>query len=341
VFKYGAHGLSHGHFDKLTYLYYDQNHEILPDYGAARFLNVEQKFGGRYLPENNSYAMQTVAHNTVVVDENSQYNGKEATSEANHAKLYFQDVTNPNCQIVSAEDNTAYKGVNMRRTLALIQLEGATKPFVLDIYKIQSKETHQYDLPTHYLGHLIATNFDYKAFTDERHAVGKKAGYQHLWLEAETKKFKQKVVKNAQNTEGVATVTFLTGNRYYSVSTTADSATEVLLTRLGANDPNFNLRNEVGFIIRKKAQNMVFASVIEPHGSYDGKNENSTISESQIERLEVLQDDAQATVVALRFRKGKDNILCIANDSADKTAAHSVTINGQVINWTGAYLWKS
>jgi oligo-alginate lyase len=335
VFKYGAHGLSHGHFDKLTYLYYDQNQEILPDYGAARFLNVEQKFGGRYLPENNSYAMQTVAHNTVVVDENSQYNGKEATSEANHAKLYFQDLTNPNCQIVSAEDNTAYNGVAMRRTLALIQLEGAAKPFVLDIYKIQSKDTHQYDLPVHYLGHLIATNFDYKAFTDERHPVGKKAGYQHLWLEAARNPKSQ-----FRNRMGVATVTFLTGNRYYSISTTADSATEILLTRLGANDPNFNLRNEAGMIIRKKGQNMVFASVIEPHGNYDGKNENSTISESQIERLEVLQDDAQATVVALKFRKGKDYILCIANDSADKTAAHSVTINGQVINWTGCYFFN-
>jgi oligo-alginate lyase len=345
VFKYGAHGLSHGHFDKLTYLLYDQNQEILPDYGAARFLNVEQKFGGRYLPENNSYAMQTVAHNTIVVDENSQYNGKEATSEANHAKLYFQDLTNPNCQIVSAEDNTAYNGVAMRRTLALIQLEGATKPFVLDIYKIQSKATHQYDLPVHYLGHLIATNFDYKAFTDERHTVGKKAGYQHLWLEAQgtaINRNPKSEIRN-QNTEGVAKVTFLTGNRYYSVSIAsnmADSATEILFTRLGANDPNFNLRNEAGLIIRKKAQNMVFASVIEPHGNYDGKNENSTISESQIERLVVLQDDEKATVVALKFKKGKENILYIANDSADKTAAHSVTINGQIINWTGAYFFN-
>ena len=87
VFKYGAHGLSHGHFDKLNYFLYDQNQEILPDYGAARFLNVEQKYGGRYLPENKTYAMQTVAHNTVVVDETSQYNGKEAESEKHHAHL--------------------------------------------------------------------------------------------------------------------------------------------------------------------------------------------------------------------------------------------------------------
>jgi oligo-alginate lyase len=339
VFKYGAHGLSHGHFDKLTYLFYDQNQEILPDYGAARFLNVEQKFGGRYLPENNTYAMQTVAHNTLVVDEISQYNGKEATSEANHAHLYFEDLSNPNCQIVSAEDNAAYAGVAMRRTVALIQLEGATKPFVLDIYKIQSDKTHQYDLPFHYLGHLIATNFDYKAYTETRQTVGKKSGYQHLWLEAEAKTVKLKTAKKAVHTEGSPSVTFLTGNRYYSVTTTADSATSILFTRLGANDPNFNLRNEAGFLIRKKTQNTTFASVIEPHGNYDGKNENSTISESQVERLEVLKDDAQATVVAVRFKKGKDYLMCIANDSAAKTAAHSVVVDGKTIGWTGAFSW--
>ncbi len=340
VFKYGAHGLSHGHFDKLTYLFYDQNQEILPDYGAARFLNVEQKFGGRYLPENNSYAMQTIAHNTVVVDEKSQYSGVEATSEANHAHLYFQDLSNPNCQIVSAEDNTAYTGVAMRRTIALIQNEGTAKPFVLDIYKIQSEKMHQYDLPVHYLGHLIATNFDYKAFTDLRQTVGKKSGYQHLWLEAETKSFKKKTAKNAANTEGVATVTFLTGNRYYSVSTTADTATEILLTRIGANDPNFNLRNETGILIRKKAQNTTFASVIEPHGSYDGTNENSTISESQIERLEVLKDDEKVTLVAVQFKKGNYYLLCIANDSASKTAEHSTLYQGMEVGWKGPFALK-
>lgn len=334
VFKYGAHGLSHGHFDKLNILFFDQNQEILPDYGAARFLNVEQKYGGRYLPENNTYATQTIAHNTLVVDETSQYGGKEATSEEHHANLYFSDFTNKDFQIVSAEDNTAYKGVAMRRTVALIKLEGAAKPFILDIYKAQSKETHQYDLPFQYLGHLIATNFEYTAFTNERRTVGKKSGYQHLWLEAQGKP------KNTEGGKGLATLTFLNNNRYYSVTSTADTATDLLLTRIGANDPKFNLRNETGFLIRKKAQNTTFASIIEPHGNYDGRNENSTISSSQVDKLEVVYDDAAATVVAVRFLNGKDYILCLANDSASTTATHSVVLNGKTVTWTGAFSWK-
>lgn len=342
VFKYGAHGLSHGHFDKLNILFFDQNQEILPDYGAARFLNVEQKYGGRYLPENNTYATQTIAHNTLVVDETSQYNGKEKTSEEHHAHLYFTDFSNKDFQIASAEDNEAYKGVAMRRTIALIKLEGTTKPFILDVYKAQSKETHQYDLPFQYLGHLIATNFDYKAFTDERHTVGKKAGYQHLWLEAKGRiEGHSNEATRSHLVIGVATLTFLNDNRYYSITTTADTLTDLLLTRIGANDPKFNLRNETGFVIRKKGQNTTFASIIEPHGNYDGRNENSTISSSQVEKLEVVHDDASATVIAVRFQKGKDYLLCLANDSASKTATHSVMAGGKTINWTGAFAWKT
>ena len=57
LFKPAAQGLGHGHFDKLTWQFYDNGAEIVSDYGAARFLNVEAKYGGRYLPENKTYAI--------------------------------------------------------------------------------------------------------------------------------------------------------------------------------------------------------------------------------------------------------------------------------------------
>ena len=43
IFKYTAHGLSHGHYDKLNINLFDKGNEILTDYGSARFVNVEQK----------------------------------------------------------------------------------------------------------------------------------------------------------------------------------------------------------------------------------------------------------------------------------------------------------
>ena len=54
LFKPAAQGLGHGHFDKLTWQFYDKGEEIVSDYGAARFLNVKAKYGGRYLPENQT-----------------------------------------------------------------------------------------------------------------------------------------------------------------------------------------------------------------------------------------------------------------------------------------------
>lgn len=42
IYKYTSHGLSHGHYDKLNYNLYDKGKEILTDYGAVRFIGVEQ-----------------------------------------------------------------------------------------------------------------------------------------------------------------------------------------------------------------------------------------------------------------------------------------------------------
>ena len=76
LMKYGVHGGGHGHFDKLHFVLFDGGREVIPDYGFSRWINIEPKSGGRYLPENDTYAMQTIAHNTVVVDETTQNGGK-------------------------------------------------------------------------------------------------------------------------------------------------------------------------------------------------------------------------------------------------------------------------
>jgi len=73
VVKNTSQGLGHGHFDKLGFLLYNAGHEIIRDYGAARFLNVEAKYGGHYLAENNRFAKQTIAHNALVVDETQPF----------------------------------------------------------------------------------------------------------------------------------------------------------------------------------------------------------------------------------------------------------------------------
>ncbi|WP_232829682.1 heparinase II/III family protein [Rahnella sp. NRRL B-41462] len=117
---YGQHGsiprlhsaLNHGHFDGLHLSLFSGGREFLRDYGFGRWVNVEPKFGGRYIPENNSYCKQTVAHNTVVVDGQSQNGGNSLEAETRWGEPHFFVTGNPACQGMSARLNDYYPGVN-------------------------------------------------------------------------------------------------------------------------------------------------------------------------------------------------------------------------------------
>ena len=290
VFKPAAQGLGHGHFDKLTWQFYDKGNEIVSDYGAARFLNVEAKYGGRYLPENNSYAKQTIAHNTLVVDEKSHFDGQTKVGNQHHPELLFFE-TNQLGSISSAKIDTAYADVELKRTMALVTLPDTDNTFVFDIFKVNSENTHQYDLPVHYQGQLIETNFERGAFTQQISALGKSSGYQHLWLTAQT-----------TPDNGLSQVTWLNDNgRFYTQTAIVDGNTEALFTRIGANDPQFNLRNETAFIYRKKAAKAhTFVSVLEPHGQYNPSKEFTVAAKSTIAAIEYsIQGDIELLEISL------------------------------------------
>ena len=324
LMKYTGHGLSHGHYDKLSMLYYDQGFEILQDYGAARFINVETKDEGRYLPENKSFSRQTIAHNTVTVDEKSDYQGKESVSEKYHADKHFFSVSDSAFQVMSAKVVNAYKGVSMQRTMVMINDKSFTKPIIVDVFKISSKEKHQYDLPFYYMGQLVSTNVNYKANDKKMSTLGKNNGYQHLWNEAEGK------------TDSIISFTWLQGNRYYSVVSAADTSAKVYFVRIGAGDPDFNLRHEPAVIIRYNGDSHVFASVIETHGLWDGINEFSAGATGNIKNVKVLLSDDEAT--AIRILGNNINwVLLINNKKTSDITKHTLNVLGKEYNWTGNY----
>ncbi|WP_252728274.1 heparinase II/III family protein [Alteromonas sp. C1M14] len=275
VFKPAAQGLGHGHFDKLTWQYYDHGNEIVSDYGAARFLNVEAKFGGRYLPENDSYAKQTVAHNTVVVDETSHFNGDVKIGNQHAPTLNFFE-TSEFGSVASGQIDTAYADVMLSRTVALVNLPELNTTVALDVFDVKSKDNHQFDLPLHYKGQLIETNFDLRAYTDQISALGKQFGYQHLWLKGK-----------ATPEKGLAKVSWLNENgRFYTQTSLVDGDEAFLFTQIGANDPNFNLRNENGFIRRvTDANEHTYISVLEPHGEYNPSKEYTLDATSKVTEL--------------------------------------------------------
>lgn len=325
VFKYGSQGMGHGHFDRLGILLYNNDKEILQDYGAARFLNVESKSGGRYLDENKTWAQQSVAHNTVIVDEKSHFDADWKVAEEQTPHAVFSDISNPSViQISSAYENNAYAGVGMQRTIALI---GDDTPFVLDIFTLNSKENHQYDLNFMFNGQVMETNFKYEPAVNSLSPLGKTNGYQHLWKLAE-----------AKADQGISKFTWLNDSRFYTISTITDENTQLFLTRLGANDPNFNLRNESGYLVRTKdKKNYTFVSVIEPHGSFDPKLESVQDPHSKVEAIQILKQDENYTIVQVNFKNKKTYTLAFANKEAKPTAKHKVSINGKNIEWKGNY----
>ena len=320
IVKYTSHGLSHGHYDKLNYNLYDKGNEILSDYGAVRFIGVEQKFGGRYLPANKAYTAQTIAHNTLVVDEKSHFDGKEELAEKYHAEKLFSNISHSGVQVVSAKEENAYKGVKMQRTVYLLQLPGGKK-FIADIFNATSTDQHQYDLPFHYNGHLINCSAKYDSYTMKQELLGKKNGYQFLWKEAE-----------ANLADTMLQLTFLNDKTYYTVSSLITDPTQVFFTRSGASDPNFNLRHEPALILRKKGTNQSFVSVVEIHGNFDPIAEFSTNSYSSVKQIKVLQNDEHYTVAEIVVN-GKKLQIAQSNSNFETKQVHKV--NG--ITWTGPF----
>ena len=328
VFKYSSHGLSHGHYDKLNIQLFDNGNEILQDYGAVRYLNVEQKWGGRYLPETNSYAQQTIAHNTITVDEQSHFNGLEKVSELYHPDRLFGSISSKKLKVVSVEDARAYEGVRLCRTEYMIMLPESSKPLIVDVFKAASDSVHQYDLPFNYLGTVIQTSFKYDTHSNSLTTLGNKNGYQHIWKEA-----------SALRSNPFAQFTFLNQRTFYTISTLSTDSLDIFFTRIGANDPKFNLRRDPSYILRVKNKEQTFINVIEAHGSFDPIAEVTTQSYSSVSSVSTLQNDSLYTIVEIEINKKKLQIMQ-SNKNFDTKSKHSISLKGQSFNWIGPYAVK-
>jgi oligo-alginate lyase len=328
VMKYTAHGLSHGHFDKLSFSMYHNGDEVILDYGLARFVNIEQKNGGGYLKENTTWAKQTIAHNTITQNETSHYEGDFATGSKFHSEKYFFDASNPLIHITSAKEKNAYPGTDIHRTMAIIS-ENNSNPFVIDIIKIDSKEKNQYDLPYYYFGQIISTNFEvFKP--NELKPLGTKNGYQHLWNEG----------YGMPTSDGMQ-FTWLSNKNFYTITSATESKDEILFAKIGANDPAFNLRNDPTIILRKKnIKNTVFASIIEPHGTYNPVTETAKDAYSFYKSIKVESSNEKYTLVSIISKEGDHKLLIIANNDNSNKTKHNLIIDTKTISWIGPYYFK-
>ncbi|WP_298495504.1 heparinase II/III family protein [uncultured Algibacter sp.] len=326
VFKYTAHGLSHGHYDKLSYALFEDGDEVVQDYGMGRFVNIEQKGGGNYLKENKTWAKQTIAHNTVVQNEKSQFSGKYDIGSKYHSNKYIFSVNNDSLQVASAKEENAYPGTKLHRTMVTIKDSDLDNQYILDIMKVESENRNQYDLPFYFLGHIMQTSFEYSKYNVPQ-ILGKSDGYQHLFKEASATVKGENIKLN-----------WLLNNKFYSYSAVTSKNDEVILGRIGANDPDYNLRNEQTLILRKKnVKNALYVSTIESHGTYNPVSELALNAYSNIEHVSVILDTKEYTAIQVVSKNKKQRLFIISNQNNDEQAEHKLTINNKEYTWKGPY----
>lgn len=152
ILKFGPHGGGHGHYDKLSFVSYARDGILAVDPGTQAYA----------APTHATWDLQTVAHNTVVVDERSQ---GEATG--NLLASQFGE----NYSFVRADAGAAYRNARLSRSILL------TNEYALDLFTAESTDgaEHNFDWVYHNAGEV---------WTDLPLAAGanlpRTNGYQHL-----------------------------------------------------------------------------------------------------------------------------------------------------------------
>ncbi|MEL7002235.1 MAG: heparinase II/III family protein [Bacteroidota bacterium] len=323
MMKYAKHGMGHGHFDRLGFLLYNGTDEVIQDYGSARWVNIEHKDGGGYLKENTSWAKQTIAHNTLVIDKDSHFDGNVKDADKTSGTPYLFKTNNDKMQVVSAKELNAYPGIEMLRTMAIVDIDALENPLVIDLFSIQAPEGTRYDLPLYYKGELMSSNQKFQTNNDLT-PMGKESGYQHLWKEAQTK------------LEGdVFSMTWFNNKKFYTITSTIEQNDEALLTRIGANDPNFNLRRDPGLIHRRTGGNTVFANMYEMHGKYNYSDEIPINAFSSITSVKILHQSANYTMMAFELKNGDSYEFAVSQNDTRKDKTHSLQIGTERLEWKG------
>jgi hypothetical protein len=327
VMNYGQHGMGHGHFDTLGITYFNRGQEVLREYGFGRWVNIEPKFGGRYLDENKSYARQTIAHNAVTIDQTCQNYFDVDRADSVHGIPHFFSVDDPKVNGMSAFANGHYDGFGMQRSVFMLKLDGLEAPLLLDLYRLSAEDNkeHQFDYSHQYDGQIIRTNFDYNA-NQELDTLGEDYGYQHLWNVA------------SGDVKGAALVSWLQNNSYYTwLGTSSNQEGEVIFTRTGANDPSFNIRSQPSFILRSKGQSTLFASVLETHGYFNEEFEQSVNARGQVQDVRVLAHSDVGSIVEIETISDTVTFIVANQLAATKTTEHQMDVNGKLYQWTGIY----
>ena len=79
----------------------------------------------------------------------------------------------------------------------------------------------------------------------------------------------------------------------------------------------------------------MFASVLEPHGRWNGTYEYSENAAPMIESVRVLLSNHEAMAVEVKGRQSLSWIVLISNWQASESDEHTVVVEGKAFTWKG------
>ena len=222
--KFGPHGGGHGHFDKLSFVSYANGAHLAADPGT-------QAYGAK---SHATWDKMTVAHNTIVVDEQTQ--------SASTGRLLDWTVL-PDLSAIRVSAGPVYPGIEIERSML------HTAEYTLDIASARATDssTHKFDWMYHNFGEA-ASALKLSPYPD----LPRANGYQHLTATA------------ASRTTDAWQATFTQPNANLRVWMLPAADTTVVMGRgLGP-----DLRVPVPFVMaRRTGSEARFVSLYEPYGA--------------------------------------------------------------------------
>jgi hypothetical protein len=135
-------------------------------------------------------------------------------------------------------------------------------------------------------------------------------------------------------------MTWFNKKRFYTVTSVVESGDQMILTRIGANDPNFNLRRDPGQIHRRTGGNTLFASIYEIHGSYNYSTERPLNLFTSITDMKVLHESTEYAAVQFQLKSGESFQFAISLKDNNESGNHSIEATNGRLNWTGVFDFK-
>ena len=240
---FGEFANAHSHADQLSIVVYSDGRMIAPELKDHSYGDIG----------HTQWSKHTISHNTVTVDEVSQYpQGESEDAWAGDTKewpafgrlVFFHP--GQDLRAVRAETDSVYEGVVLDRTVALVD------SVVVDFFRCRSDEAHQYDYALHVDAELAMSSSLF-SLPPAPGPLSDRVGYNHL------------IDLRRARTAGAASLVYRgdADNQRLQLELLGAGPAELISAK---GHPNRGGHRTSALIVRKRGTDVDFVSVMVPAG---------------------------------------------------------------------------